>query len=100
MVVGLQARVEQRAAQLRRDLGLLVARKRALLQRGAEEALGQEAEKDVQCHGVALQEQAKEAVQDIWAAVDETRTEYKAVLTEIDDHLTILNRVRTRVVAQ
>eukprot|EP00931_Biecheleriopsis_adriatica_P056232 TRINITY_DN33313_c0_g1_i2.p1 TRINITY_DN33313_c0_g1~~TRINITY_DN33313_c0_g1_i2.p1 ORF type:complete len:285 (+),score=77.43 TRINITY_DN33313_c0_g1_i2:60-914(+) len=99
-VANLQARVEQRTVQLKRDMATLAERKRALLRRGAEKELEREAEEDLQRCKNALDARAEAATRDIRAAMATARAEYEAVLAEIDDSLSVLDQVQAEVTAQ
>merc|ERR1712187_891690 len=99
-VAGLQARVEQRAAQLQRDVAALAARKRELLQREAEKELAREAADHLERRGHALRSQADRAVSDVRAAATATRIEHERVVEEIDAQLGALEGVRAAAAAE
>eukprot|EP00747_Dinoflagellata_sp_TGD_P166452 gnl/TRDRNA2_/TRDRNA2_189250_c0_seq1.p1 gnl/TRDRNA2_/TRDRNA2_189250_c0~~gnl/TRDRNA2_/TRDRNA2_189250_c0_seq1.p1 ORF type:complete len:346 (-),score=76.48 gnl/TRDRNA2_/TRDRNA2_189250_c0_seq1:10-993(-) len=93
-VAGLQAKVEQRAMQLRRDLELLAEQKRELLQREAGEVLNRQAEEELRACEGELGERTEEAVGQVWAAFDSAREDYEAVVAEIDEQLAVLEQAR------
>jgi len=95
-VAGLQARVEQRACQLRRDVALLAERKRDLLLQGVEAHLEKEAGEDLRSQAPELKRRRDSAARDVRAAMDAARMEYHAVLKQVDDQLAMLKCVRAQ----
>lgn len=93
----LQARVEQRASQLKRDMASLAEQKRSLLIRGATRDLEREAEADLLSLKQDLSEKAKAARRDIQNALDATTAELQGILENIDDNLELLEQVTTAV---
>ncbi|CAK0789479.1 unnamed protein product, partial [Prorocentrum cordatum] len=86
----MRARVEERAAQLQRDLGELAERRRALLRAGTESWLRREAEESLALHEARLREEAGAAAQEVRAAAAAARADLEAVVSEIDGHLAVL----------
>ncbi|CAK0789480.1 unnamed protein product, partial [Prorocentrum cordatum] len=89
----MRARVEERAAQLQRDLGELAERRRALLRAGTESWLRREAEESLALHEARLREEAGAAAQEVRAAAAAARADLEAVVSEIDGHLAVLGAV-------
>lgn len=99
-VAGLQARVEQRAVKLQRDLDILAEQKRSLLQQEVEQELAREAQHYLQEHESLLRQRTEQAVQEIRTAFETARADFEATIAEIDGHLATLGQVRASVEAR
>jgi len=99
-VASLQARVEQRAMRLQRDVATLVARKRSLLQQEVEEEVAREAAGHAERGRCELRKELAEATAGVTAELEEARADQLAVMEEIDSHLVVLDQVRSAATAQ
>merc|ERR1712087_488692 len=82
---------------LRRDLDLLADRKKQLLRRGVEEELSRVADEEARQREETLNAQVQDAKLKVRDAINSSRVEYETILDEIDEHLAVLDGIRSVV---